>query len=291
MANISIFTDSTSDLTNEWLLENNVFSIPLTYIVGDEEFEDEVSDEKKKEFYDSLRNKGVIAKTSAISTDRFIQAFAKELEKGNDVFYTGLSAKLSATFNNAVLAAEFLQEKYPERKVVVTNSLATTYVTALLIEEAIKLRDAGKSVDEIKEAVDELTTNLSVWLSVDDLQHLKRGGRISCASAAIGSILNIKPILVLAEDGTIAVHEKVKGNKKVLKYFFEQIAEKAVDPVNDVIYLLHTDAPELIEELKGKLEHELNAKNIKIGIIGRVIGAHVGPGGIAIVVKTNKRIY
>lgn len=288
MPKISIYTDSTADLPKEWLASNDVTAIKLTYLIDDEEFEESSREDDIQIFYAKLKE-GKMSKTSAISIQTFTDLFEKELKAGNDVIYTGLSGKLSATCNNAFLSMEQLNEKYSDCQVYVTDSISTAAPLGELIKHAVDLRNSGKSAQEIVDAIDTQKHQWEAWVGVDDLMHLKRGGRISGAAATVGSILNIKPIIILAPDGSLVLKDKVKGNKKVFKYFLSAIDKYALDPVNDTIYILHTEAKELAGELKEAIQKEFGTKQVNIGYIGTVIGSHLGPGAIITICKIKSR--
>lgn len=281
MSNITIYTDSTSDLALSWLEENNVKCIKLTYIMDDTEYEDDSSFEAVKSFYGKIRE-GKISKTSAISVQTFTEAFEAELIAGNDVFYTGLSGKLSATCNNAFMAMEQLNKEYSEHQVYVTDSLSTSVPLAYMICKAVEMRNSGKSAQDIVDTIDEMKHKLMAFISVDDLMHLKRGGRLSGAAAAIGTVLNIKPVIILDSEGGLTVKDKVKGMKKVVKYYLDKIEKYAEDPVNQPIFVIHTDDPEIAEGFKDAVIKQFGTKEIIISEIGAIVGAHLGPGSLAV---------
>lgn len=288
MPKISIYTDSTADIQQSWLDENDVKSIKLTYLIDDTEYEENSDINDVRAFYAILKE-GKMSKTSAISVQTFLTTFEEELQQGNDVFYTGLSGKLSATCNNAFMAMEQLNEKYSENQVYVTDSISTAAPLFELIKQAVEMRDSGKTAQEIVDAIDILKHQWAAWVGVDDLMHLRRGGRISGAAATVGSILNIKPIIILSPDGSLSLKDKVKGNKKMFKYFLSCISKYAIDPVNDVIYIIHTDAEELAEELKEAILKEFGSKQINIRFIGSTVGGHLGPGALIISCRVKSR--
>ncbi len=273
MSNITIYTDSTADISPAWLEQNNVKCIKLTYIIDDTEYYDDPDPSAIKEFYDKMRE-GKIAKTSAISIQTFLESFEEELKSGNDVVYTGLSGKLSATCNNAFMAMEQLNNKYSDNQVYVTDSISTACPLYHLISKAVDMRDSGKSAQEIVDTIDEMKHKLFAYASVDDLMHLK--------AATVGSILNIKPVLILDPDGSLVLKDKIKGNKKLFKYFLSKIEEYSEDPVEQTVYIIHSDALELAENLKDTIFKEFGTKNIVISSVGSIVGSHLGPGSLII---------
>ena len=286
MAGITIYTDSTSTIDLKWLEEHNVKSIRLTYIIDDKEYVDDGTEESAAVFYQMLRS-GKMPKTSAISVQTFMEAFEKELQAGNDVVYTGLSGKLSSACNNAFLAMEQLNSKYSDNQVYVTDSICTAGLLALLIYQAVELRDAGKTPQEIIDHIDSIKHHLFAFVSVTDLMHLKRGGRISGAAAVAGSILNIRPIIIFAADGSLALKDKLKGNKKVFKYFLSALKKYALDVVNQDLYIIQSDYMSVAEEFKEAIKKEFGSKNVHIIPISPIIGTHLGPEALIIAFQAN----
>lgn len=280
MSNIAIYTDSTADFSKQWLKENDVKCISLTYNIDDEEFEDNTEPETIKAFYDKIRE-GKMPKTSAASMMSFLTAFEKELKAGRDVFYTGLSGKLSVTYNNACMARDELNSKY-NNKVYTVDSLATASPLAHYVSTAVQMRNEGRCAQEIADTVSSMTQVYLAWAGVDDLMHLKRGGRVSGVSAAVGSILNIKPVLILDEEGGLVLKDKIKGNKKLTKYYLDKINEFAVDYVNEPVFIMHSDNFEAAEALKTEIQNTFGTKNVPINNIGTIIGTHLGPGSLII---------
>ena len=286
MSDITIYTDSTSTIDLKWLEEHNVKSIKLSYTIDDKEYIDDGTEESAAIFYQMLRN-GKMPKTSAISVQTFVEAFEEELKAGRDVVYTGLSGNLSSACNNAFLAMEQLNSKYSNNQVYVTDSICTAGLLALLIYQAVEMRDEGKSPQEIIDHIDNIKHNLFAFVSVTDLMHLKRGGRISGAAAVAGSILNIRPIIIFAADGSLALKDKVKGNKKAFKYFLSALKKYAVDVVNQDLYIIHSDYMPVAKEFKEAIEKEFGSKNVHILPISPIIAAHLGPEALIIAFKAN----
>ena len=281
MSNVTIITDSTCDLLQERLNELNVQKLHLTYSYDDKEFDDVIEDTEIKKFYQSMRD-GKLPKTSAVSPEKFEAAFSKALESGNDVVCITLISKGSATYSNANSAKDSLQKKFPERKIFIIDSLTTSAGMEINVRKAVELRDEGKSAQEIFDFLEKFKYSVQIFLAPDNLFHLTRGGRLSKTSAAIGSLLNIKPIIFITKEGSVDVYDKVKGRKKVMQYFLDKIKEHVSDPSNDAIYVGHSDCVEDAAILKQMIEDEFNAKNVEMGYIGTVIGTHVGPDSLAV---------
>lgn len=278
---VIIYTDSTCDCKNEWYEKMNVTMIPLTYLIEDEEFVDNVEKEDLMTFYEKMIN-GAMPKTSAINTETFISSWTPHLENGNDIVYTGLAKKLSATCGNAETAAEILKEKFPDRDIIVLDSKNTTAGLTDIITRLCEYRDQGLSAKEIGEKLAEIREHYEGWVCVNDLAHLRKGGRISGASAAIGSILNIKPIILLNHEGALDVVSKVKGDKKAVKLFIDKLKENAADPVNDPIWVAHCYSDEMANNVIDAIKNEFNNKNIFVKHVGGVISSHTGPYTTAI---------
>lgn len=286
MSNIAIYTDSTADFSKKWLEDNDVKCISLTYSIDGEEFEDNTEAESIKEFYDKIRD-GKMPKTSAAGVQSFLTAFEHELKEGKDVFYTGLSGKLSVTYNNACMARDELNKKYSDNKVYTVNSLATASPLAHYVRTAVQMRKENKSAQQIADTISAMTQTYLAWAGVDDLMHLKRGGRVSGVSAAVGSILNIKPVLILDEEGGLVLKDKIKGNKKLIKYYLSKIEEFAADYINEPVFIMHSDNIEAAEALKKEIQDTFGTKEVPVNNIGTIIGTHLGPGSLIISFHAN----
>ena len=281
MQNYKIITDSCCDLTQQMIDELGLEVIPLSVVMGNDTYLNypdwrEVS---PKEFYGALRNKKS-ASTSAINMETFIEVFEKHLEKGEDILYLAFSSALSATYNASVLAAKELSEKYPERKVLCSDTLSASMGQGLLVYTvASKCKDM--TLEEAYEYAESIKQNTIHWFTVDDLGFLHRGGRISSVTAVLGSILSVKPILHVSEEGKLINISKTRGRKNSIKELCERISKIALDLENGTIFISHGDCEEEAKELEAMLR-EKGVKDIYINFIGPVIGAHSGPGTLAV---------
>ena len=255
--NYVLITDSACDILPDKLAEWNVEMIPLAFLFTDTAKEQLDHEEPIAEFYKSMRN-GRIAKTSCINEDRFVSVFTPMLEAGKDILYLAFSSGLSATCENAKKVAANLSEKYPERKFVVIDSLAASAGQGLFVYLAVKNRDAGMSLEENAAALEKEVLHVCHWFTVDDLKYLKRGGRVSAATALLGTALDVKPVLHVAEK----LGETIRAESP--------------------IFISHGDCLADAELLRDILKKEYGRDVTLITWIGSVIGAHSGPGTLAL---------
>lgn len=273
---VVIYTDSTCDGKKDWYAQHDVHLLPLTYLIGEEEFVDSVEDDEILAFYQKVKE-GAMPKTSAVNTEAFIASWTPHLEAGNDVVFMGLGKKLSATTCNAQNAAKELQKSYPERQVVVVDSKNAAGAITDMILRACQWREQGLSAREIGEQLEQAADHYQTWVCVDDLQHLKRGGRLSSAAAVIGSILNIKPIITIDHQGCLEAVGKVKGSKKAIKFFMEKLRENAANPREDPIWISYGLLDDTANEIEKAIKQEFHNDNITKRHIGCVLSSHAGP--------------
>ena len=270
-----IITDSCSDLTEAQLQQWQVTCVPLTVHYNGEEHRNFTDPVAVKAFYDQLRE-GVTATTSAVNPDGWAEAMEPALRDGRDVLVLTFSSALSATCQSAVIAAEELRQKYPRRTIHVVDTLCAALGQGLLVWYACRKRDAGMTVDELAAWVEEHKTKICHWVTVDDLSHLKRGGRISATSAIVGTMLNVKPIIHVDDEGRLINTAKVRGRKVAMDYLVKRYGETRTD--TDTLFIAHGDCPEDAAALEEKVRRQFGVKNVITGYVGPVIGAHTGPG-------------
>ena len=280
MNNFVILTDSCCDLTQEQLAELSVASLSLEVLIdgGDPVYNHELD---IKEFYKKLREKGSVT-TAAISMERFTEFFEGYLSEGTDILYLGFTSGLSGTYNAAFVAAQELAEKYPERKIYTVDTLCASLGQGLFVYLAAKLKAEGKTIDEIYEWAKEKRYNLCHWVTVDDLFFLKRGGRVSSATAVMGTMLSIKPIIHVDHKGKLTNVEKARGRKGSLDNLFEHMRATVIEPEKQTMFICHGDCIEDAEYMAKRMKEELGVPEVIIGYTGPVIGAHSGPGTLAI---------
>lgn len=286
---IKIVTDSSCDLGINFIEENNIELIQLLLNLDGEIIKDDLGKSLGyREFYEKLRA-GSMPSTSQINIYTFEEKFKELLDAGYEILYIGLSSALSGTFNSANMARNNILEENPNAKIAVVDSISVSMGLGMLIKKAYEMINEGKMLEEIVQWIEENKNKVIHAILVDDLKHLKRGGRVSASTAAVGSILNIKPLLKLNNSGAVEVSEKIKGKKKGLKRLASIVKENAINIENEILYIMHGDVLEEAQYLKGIILQELNFKDVKVEYIGTVIGTHGGPGTIATVFWGNER--
>ena len=274
-----ILTDSSADLTAEMKAELGVKIVPLTVqIDGEKPISNEDLDIRY--FYDCLKE-GKRAKTAAVNPAVATKAMESEVLAGNDVLFLCFSSNLSSTYNISALAAADLSEKYPESKIIVIDTLCESFGLALLVNLCVEKANEGKTIEEVAEFAEETKAHIAHWFTVDDLNHLRRGGRVSAAKAVVGTMLGIKPVLHMSDDGKLIPMYNVRGRKASMKMLVEKTIENARDFENQIIFVNHADSSEDAEKLKEMLL-EAGAKDVRMGEIGPVVGAHCGRGTLPV---------
>lgn len=276
---MKIFVDSACDLPEEFYKENDVELFTLRVHVNDKEYHD-VLDIEPKEVYDAMRN-GAVPKTSQVSPEEFLNAF-EELAKNNEKgIYIAFSSNLSGTYNTAVMIATQLKEQYPNFNLNVIDTKCASLGYGLVVKEAVALRNQGLSLEDLTTRIETFSNHMTHLFTVEKLDYLAAGGRISKSSAFIGGLLSIKPILHV-EDGKLIPLEKIRGRKKAIQRIVEIMAERGGDFSNKTVGISHGDDLQFAEEVKAIIMDKLKPKSFDMTLIGAVIGAHAGPGTIAI---------
>ena len=285
MPDFKIITDSGCDFTLAELEQMNVGRAPLSVLFKGELCDDFATDEERKVFYDAVRQ-GEMPTTSAVNPDGWATVMKPALEEGKDVLCLCFSSGMSTTYQSAVIAADELMEEYPGRTIRVVDTLAAALGQGLLVWHACRHRDAGESLDEVAAWLEENKLKLCHWVTVEDLNHLKRGGRVSAASAMVGTMLNIKPIITVTDEGKLVSTSKVRGRKAAIEYITKKCAE-ATD--KDIVFVGHGDCREDAETCAKILKEKHGFKEVHIGYVGAVIGAHTGPGVLVTFYMGEKR--
>lgn len=283
MRDYKIITDSTCDLPPKVISDLDLHVIPLEYSINGTSYVQDIFDhgEKTINFYEALRN-GESSKTSMINTAQFMNVFESYLEKQIDVLHISFSSGLSGTYQAAVLAKEELDIKYPDRKILVVDSRAASIGLGLLLYHVAQKKKENYSIEEIASWIEDHKFSVCHWFTVEDLNHLKNGGRISPLSAHMGTALNIKPILKMDYDGKLVNDGKVVGRKKSLLKLVMKMKEDAFTPEDQTIIIAHGDSLKDAQWLENKLRKELHVKDIIMSYVGPIIGSHTGPGIIAL---------
>ncbi len=281
-----IVTDSSADLPVSVLNEYDIGMIELSLCVDGETKRG--SEVEAKAFYDLLRSKATVT-TSAVNMQSFIDFFEGYLKEGKDVLYLGFSSGLSATYTAGKNAALELAEKYPDRKLITVDTLAASLGQGLLVTLVAKKAEQGASLEETAAYAEEIKLKLCHWFTVDDLFFLKRGGRVSAATAVLGTMLSIKPFMHVDDEGHLINVGKLRGRRAAVDALFEKMKETATEPGGQLIYICHGDCIEDAEYLKGKILAAYPDCEVMIDYTGPVIGSHSGPGTLALFFLGGKR--
>ena len=278
--NYQIITDSCCDFPTPMYETLGLSFVPLS-VEFRGETNDDRNDDSLKEMYDGLRS-GQAAKTSAVNPSRWGEVIEPALAAGQDVLVLAFSSGLSTTYQSAVIAAEELGEKYPERTIRVVDTLCASMGQGLLVWYACKKRDEGLSLDALYSWVMENRLHLCHWFTVDDLMYLKRGGRISAATALVGTMLQIKPLLHVDDEGHLISMSKARGRKAAIDALVRKAQELGAGYDNSTMFISHGDCREDAEYLAQQLKEKCGVKEVVISYVGAVIGSHSGPGTLAL---------
>ena len=280
MSQYQIITDSGCDLPKDKLNQLGVTLVPLTVNFRGENLDDSV-DDGIKTLYDGFRA-GEAATTSAINPSRWAAAMEPVLQEGKDVLVIAFSSGLSTTYQSAVIAANELQENYPQRQIKVVDSLCASLGQGLLVWYACQKQSQGLSLSDLAVWLEENRMRLCHWFTVDDLMYLKRGGRVSATTALLGTMLNIKPVLHVDNEGHLINVAKTRGRKAAIDALAAKAAQQGLPGRNELMYICHGDCLEDAEYLAKKLKETTEVKEVFIGYTGAVIGSHSGPGTLAV---------
>lgn len=287
MRDYVITVNSTVDAPKEWLEERHVPVVPLKYTIDGETYTD-MEGLSAKEFFAKLRE-GKMSTTSQVNPEEAAALLEPYLKEGKDVLHLGFSSGLSGTLNSMKLAGQMLEEKYPEAKVIVIDTLCACLGEALLLHKALQKKAEGLNIDELAEWVEKNKLHICHNVTVDDLNHLHRGGRISKTTAILGTLVQIKPIIHMDDNGTLQVIGKERGRKKSLNKIVDMAIERAKGWDNDIIMITHGDCIEDAEYVAKLVREKMGIDNILINNIGTVIGSHTGPGVVAVFCMGSKR--
>ncbi|HHW45575.1 MAG TPA: DegV family protein [Clostridiales bacterium] len=283
MARFEIVTESTCDLTAQLIRELDVRVIPMEFTVEGRAFSDNVFDRKLEppEFYNLLRE-GKTASTAQVNSTTYLDLIEPLLKQGKDVLILAFSSQLSGTYQSSVMAVQQLKEQYPERKIITIDTKSASMGEGLVVYYAAKLRDSGRSIDEVAEWVTENRLKVCHWFTVDDLNHLKRGGRLTATKAIVGTFLGIKPVLHVDDEGKLKPVGKVRGRRQSLDALIENMKKTYIDTEPQTVFISHADCIEDAEYLEKQVKANFKPERVIINYIGPVIGAHAGPGTVAV---------
>lgn len=276
-----IFTDSACDVEPELLRQWGVSYADMTFTFVGDSREYINSDISVKEFYDRMRE-GANAKTAAINADAFMKGFEPLLKEGKDILYVAFSSGLSTTVNSAHMAAEQLAEEYPDRKIVIVDTLAASAGGGLMVYMAVQKKNSGASLEENAAYIESLTAQHCIWFTVDDLEYLKRGGRVSPAVAFVGGLLGIKPVLQMDSEGHLVKVSTARGRKRAIEALADKYGELSYENKDTPIFISHADCMGEAQQLADMLKTRYGVEVTLITNIGPIIGSHSGPGTIAL---------
>ena len=280
MCTYKIITDSCCDFPVEMYRQLDVDYVPLSL-----DFRGQVTldrnDDSLKDLYDGMRA-GEAAKTSAANPDTWAGVMEPHLEKGLDVLVLAFSSGLSTTYQSAVIASQELMEKYPDRTIRVVDTLAASLGQGLLVWHVCQQRDKGATLEEAAQWAEDNKQHICHWFTVDDLMHLKRGGRVSAATAMVGTMLQIKPVLHVDDEGHLVNVSKARGRKASIEALAKKVSELGAGYDNSTVFLSHGDCREEAELLVSILKEKHGIKEAFISYVGSVIGSHAGPGTLAL---------
>ena len=280
MANFEIFTDSSCDLPKAVIEQFDLKVMQLEVIIDDKPPVLN-KDIEAKAFYQQLRD-GANAKTAAMTPGYFAENAKESLEAGKDILYLGFTSGLSVTYNNGAMMVEELQEKYPERKILSVDTLCASVGEGLLVHYAALQREAGASMEEIYDGVMAMKDKIHHQVTVDDLFFLKRGGRISAATAIAGSMLSVKPMIHVTAEGKLDTIGKIRGRKSAMKELVAKMKANADVDTWNYVFISHGDCEDDVKKVKEMVEEAYPQAKVILSDVGPVIGAHTGPGVIAL---------
>lgn len=284
-----LFTDSCCDLPISFVKENNIQVMSIQVNISGEEIPDDLGVSiSHKNFYSLIRN-GKLPTTSQVNVDAFESSFRKYVSEGYSIIYIGFSSALSGCVNSARLAKEIIDEEIKDADITIIDSKSASMGLGLLVYYAANMIQEGNSKENIINWIEENKLKVNHWFTVDDLNHLKRGGRISSTVAIVGTMLSIKPIMQVDNEGRLVPVSKVKGRKKSIKTLCDKLKEKIINSENQTVFISHGDCIEEAESLKNLILSEIKVKEIIINNIGPAVGSHSGPGTLALFFIGNSR--
>ena len=290
MSDYVILTESSSDISLKIAKDNGIQVMPMDFILEGKSYAHYADSREMdvKAFYQKLRD-GAVVTTAAENVEDYMTWVKPLLEDGKDVLLVVFSSGLSSTFSTANVALAELREQYPHRKIVAVDSLCASAGEALLAYYAAQNRAKGMSIEENAQWLEDNKLRAQAWFTVDDLKYLQRGGRISATAAALGTLLDLKPILTETLEGKLAAAGKVRGRRKAMSYILEKAVENVADQKEAMGIILHADAMDDAQKLRQMLVEKLPEMDIRIYPVGPVIGTHAGPGTIAFCFLGKKR--
>ena len=288
MRDYVIVTDSSVDLPDSLIREMGVEVLPLSFTVQGKTYRNYPDDREMdpKAFYKMLRD-GEMATTSAVNVAEYTAMLEPLLQAGRDVLVLAFSSGLSTTYQSSVIAVNDLAERYPDRNILTVDTLCASMGQGLMVWLAVQEQKKGKTMEEVRDWVEENKLHLCHWFTVDDLHFLKRGGRVSAATAVVGTMLSIKPVLHVDDEGHLISMGKARGRGASLTALVDHMEQTVTDP--DTVFISHGDCLADAEKVAADVKKRFGTRNVVINNIGPVIGAHAGPGTVALFFLGTKR--
>ena len=290
MSDFVILTDSSCDLPASFAEQMQIEVLPLTVYIDGASYLNylDAREISFHDFYEKLKTAKNV-KTSAVNQAQFLELIEPMAAAGKDVLYIGFSSGLSGTYNAGALAISELQEKYPERKLYAVDTLCASLGQGLMVYLAWLQKAAGKSIEEVRDYVEDNKLNLAHWFTVDDLMFLKRGGRVSAATAIVGSMLSMKPVMHVDDEGHLIKVDVARGRKASIRALLDEMVKTGIDVSSQHVFISHGDCEDDANYLANLIRERFGVKDITINYIGPVIGAHSGPGTLALFFLATKR--
>lgn len=282
MRDYAIATDSSCDLSPQLVKELDLTVVPLSVQLGRDRYRNSPDEAPESHVFYTRLSQGEPAQTSAPNVEEFKDAFRPLLQAGKDVLYLGFSSGLSATCQNGAIAAQELQEEFPQAKLITVDTLCASLGQGLIIHLAVEEKRQGKTIEAVADFVRQTIPHLCHWFTVGDLNQLRRGGRLSAGKAVLGNLLHVKPVLHVDDAGHLVPVDSVKGRKKSIEALVNKMAERVVDPQTQRVYISHGDCLDDAQTLAALVKERLKVASVTIGDVGPVIGAHSGLGTLAL---------
>ena len=278
-----ILTDSSADLDQKMVADLGLEVLPLTFLLEEKSYRDfpDGREMNPRDFYQKVRD-GAMPTTNAVNVGQATDAIEPFLKAGRDVLFLAFSSGLSTTYNSIKIAAEELGEKYPERKILVVDTLCASLGQGLLVWHAVQHKRAGESIEQVRDWVEENKLHLCHWFTVNDLMHLKRGGRVSAATALVGTMLSIKPVLHMDNEGHLINMSKARGRRASLDALVAKVGELGIDPASQTMFISHSDCIDDARYVADQVKEKYGTQIFYFNYIGPVIGSHTGVGCVAL---------
>lgn len=282
MRDYAIVTDSSCDFSPQLVKELDLTVVPLSVQLGQDRYRNSPDEAPESHVFYTRLSQGEPAQTSAPNVEEFKDAFRPLLQAGKDILYLGFSSGLSATCQNGAIAAQELQEEFPQAQLITVDTLCASLGQGLIIDLAVQEKRKGKTIEEVAGFVRQTIPHLCHWFTVGDLNQLRRGGRLSAGKAILGNLLHVKPVLHVDDVGHLVPVDSVKGRKKSIEALVKKMEESVVDPQTQRVYISHGDCLADAQTLAALVKERLKVVSVTIGDVGPVIGAHSGLGTLAL---------